>query len=111
MTAERQNYEDLALGCLQRSLGDSEKRLVQRLIMEDALFLAVLKEEIELKRKFAALKTPLPPAVKTRIGRNIVEAQNERVYTEILKPVLEATMPAVLSPFLQLLQRSVLVHE
>lgn len=108
MTVEKTYYADLALRFLQHSLDSQEKQTVQRLIMESAQFKEVLKEEIALKRKLQTLKKTLPSEVKARIH---IRTKNKLAYAQLLKPVLEATLPEILRPFLQLLQRRVFVHE
>lgn len=105
------DYSDLAYGFIQNALSTEGRKLVQELILKDAKFLEVLRLELALTDQLRSLKHPIPYSVKGRIYSNITGTKSQMLYKIVLSKILEATLPRVFRPMLQLFERSVFASE
>ncbi len=107
MNNKQNNYDDLALGYLQGSLSDEDKKTVQQLIISDGDFLKILKEEIGIQKELQKLKQTLPPSIMQRVYGNITTNPLDSLYNQVLDLVFRSTIPQVARPVFKLLQRGV----
>lgn len=108
---QHEDFADLACGFIQNTLSAKERRRVQGLVLHNPEFLEVLKLELSLKNNAAPLKQRIPDSLKKRVYSNITTCTNRLLCKKVLQTVLEATLPAITGPVLQLLERSVFANE
>ena len=106
-----EEFKDLAWGLVYGKLSAEERELALHLVSQDPEFLEALKMELELKQRLAHLKRAMPEEAKERVYAAITGSRSQVLVTAVLKTVLETTLPRMLWPVLQILERSVFAGE
>ncbi len=111
MIAHEEMLADLALGYINGRLSAKDKQKVQRLIISDPEFLAILKAEITIKKQMQSLKQVLPKPVKNRVYQKVAVDITIKVCHALVYNLLGCLVSPIPLPVLKLLQRSVFINE
>jgi hypothetical protein len=118
---ELKSKRELAFLYIQGELSDEGKKVVFELILTDRMFVEMLKEELEVRERMKSLRTLMEPSAKSRLLASIkVSAKAEKKVAERRADgepawlswsdwALKLTLPPLIYPIMNKLQRRVLV--
>jgi hypothetical protein len=116
---ELKSKRELAFQYIQGELSDEGKKVVFELILTDRMFVGMLKEELELRERMKSLRASIEPSAKSRLLASIKESARENVgasradgepaWLSWSEWTLKLTLPPLIYPIMNKLQRRVLV--